>query len=254
MKYTLRMNNNGSEIVIVIPCFNESSRIVNLVDTIHILSLDLSSGANSLKFLIVNNGCTDDSFDIFERLRPSHALCCNLDVSVIQENQGLGYGIKIGLLQTQNRSVCIIPADGKYAPSEISALIRQYRAFNDSSLLVKGLRIGRNDPFTIRCLSAIYSNLVNILFGTRVKDVNGLPKIFFNDFSNNEIDLLSNNACFDGSLLALWHKKGLRVQEIPLNFQQNLDDSPSWSGKRLLTSLRMLKETVQTLKRFNNSL
>jgi glycosyltransferase involved in cell wall biosynthesis len=231
-------------ISVLVPCYNESEKIFELVQLIHNLKRTLGKDGIHLDFLLVDNGCTDDTFHRFEILKSTHATCCSSQILRVSENIGYGFGVKTALLQSVGKNVCILPADGKYELLDIVHLLRLYFTTFNEGLLLKGLRSKRNDPKSIQVLSFFYSKLVNLLTGVRVKDINGLPKIFHNGFTSHEIGLMSNTACLDATLLYLWSRKGGNFKEHALEFTQNTEGKTSWSGKRTVTALKMFRELV----------
>jgi glycosyltransferase involved in cell wall biosynthesis len=241
-------------ISVLVPCYNESARILQLVELLHNLKLILEKNDICLEFLLVNNGCTDDTFEKFSSLESKHANCCQIQILRVDENIGYGFGVKTALHQTLGKKVCILPADGKYELLDIYSLLSMYATSRNEGLLLKGLRFDRNDPKLIQLLSFFYSKLVNLLTGIRVKDVNGLPKVFKNSFVAAEIDLLSNTACLDATLLYLWSRKGGSFQERAITFTQNNDGKASWSGKRTITAIKMFRELVMSSRRIRFNL
>ncbi len=241
-------------ISILIPCYNESKKILELIQLLHNLNIALSRESISLNFLLVDNGCSDDTFRKLDIEKPDHVACCLIQTLQVTENIGYGFGVKSGLEATHGKTVCILPADGKYDFTEISFLISTYVGTRSQDVLLKGVRHNRNDPTVIRILSFFYTKLVNVLTGIKVKDVNGLPKIFLNNFTSRDIQLMSNTACLDATLLSLWARKGGRFKELPLNFTQNLEGETSWSGKRTVTTLKMFQELVRSTLRIRIAL
>lgn len=195
-------------ISVLVPCYNESEKIFELVQLLHNLKWTLERDDIHLDCLLVDNGCTDETFHRFETLSFAHVACCSFQILRVSENIGYGFGVKTALLQSMGKKVCILPADGKYELLDIVYLLRRYFTTFNEKLLLKGLRSKRNDPKLIQILSFFYSKLVNLLTGVRVKDINGLPKIFHNGFTSHEIGLMSNTACLDATLLYLWSRKG----------------------------------------------
>ena len=241
-------------ISILIPCYNESEKIFELIQLLHNLNISLSRENVSLNFLLVNNGCTDDTFQKLDIEKLGHVSCCRIQTLQVTENIGYGFGVKSALEVTHGKTVCILPADGKYDFSEVSYLMSAYVETLTQDVLLKGFRSNRNDPILIQILSFFYTKLVNVLMGIRVKDVNGLPKIFLNDFTSKDSRLMSITACLDATLLSLWARKGRRFKELPLNFTQNLDGKTSWSGKRTVTTLKMFQELVRSTLRIRIAL
>ncbi len=241
-------------VTILVPCYNESEEILELVHLLHRLNMALTHQNLSLDFLLVDNGCTDDTFNKLDIEKISHISCCHLQTIRVAENIGYGYGVKSALELTHGKTVCILPADGKYDSLDILNLLQTYAELSSQNVLVKGVRSNRNDPKVIQILSLFYTKLVNALTGIRVRDVNGLPKIFHNDFTFREIQLMSNTACLDATLLFLWARKGRIIKEFPLTFTQNLEGNASWSGKRTITTIKIFQELVRTTLRIRIAL
>jgi hypothetical protein len=248
------MHNTAPIIKIVVPCFNEEVRISQLIVSLHELAQLAQNNNFSISVMLVNNGCTDATFTTAKRDIERHLICCTFEILNVPVNRGYGFGVKSALQKEYLTTICLIPADGKYNVEDIFKVIKSYQDIQDTSVLVKGLRIQRNDPKSIQILSFFYSFFVRRLLGTLAVDINGLPKLFLNHLQPTEIEILSDNACFDASFLSMWAKKGLRLQEIPVSFTQNLDSTASWSGKRFLVSMRMFREMLQTRKRMSKYL
>ena len=71
---------------IVIPCFNESDGLLNLIDEC-LAVVELSNG--SLGFILVNNGSKDGSEQIFTEITGKHP---NVEIVNLPTNQGYGGG------------------------------------------------------------------------------------------------------------------------------------------------------------------
>ena len=230
----------ANEISVLIPCYNESKNIDALFRLCK--SLVVLNPEVYFSFCFIENGSIDDTQLALEKHRKSVGSEMNIKLITIPRNLGLGFGLISGLKVLLNQNVCIIPADGKYEAQEISNLINEYVALNNSTSLVKGVRTFRNDPILIRFLSIFYTLWCNVLYGMNSKDINGLPKIFLNSFHIDQLELLSQSACFDGSLLGFWRARGGTMLEIPLKFTQKLDGSSSWTGRKIIVSISMLRE------------
>jgi glycosyltransferase involved in cell wall biosynthesis len=76
---------------IVIPCFNESEGLLDLIDECRKV---IDSSDYSLGFILVDNGSKDGSKAIFKSLEGKYA---NIEIVSLPENQGYGGGIIAGL-------------------------------------------------------------------------------------------------------------------------------------------------------------
>ena len=74
---------------LVIPCYNEAASLPGLL-----ARCDEVTGAMDAEVIIVDNGSTDDTSAVLDRLLPEHPGCRLVRVV---ENRGYGHGIKAGL-------------------------------------------------------------------------------------------------------------------------------------------------------------
>jgi glycosyltransferase involved in cell wall biosynthesis len=232
------------ELCVLVPCYNESKNIASLFELCE--SLVYLNPEIDFSFCLIENGSIDDTLQVLEENRRSVGSKLNIQLINIPKNLGLGFGLISGLKVLSGKNVCIIPADGKYAVQDISNIIAEFAFFDNPTLLVKGIRTFRNDPALIRLLSVSYTWWCNVLYRMMSKDINGLPKIFFNSLRIDELELLSWSACFDGSLLGLWRANGGAIYEAPLKFTQKLDGTSSWNGRKFRISTSMLREAFFT--------
>ena len=241
---------NTNEFTILIPCYNEERNI----ETLFILCEELQNACKylSLEFLFIQNGSTDNTPTLLKTALDKYGSRLKGEILELPKNLGLGFGLKSGFMALPNRFICIIPADGKYSVLDITELLHNFNKLRNPYAMCKGMRVNRNDPVNIQVLSFVYTAWCNLLYRTKVKDVNGLPKIFWNTFTPAEIRNLSNSACIDGSLIGLWSIKGGSFLELNVTFTQKNLGSTSWRGKRLKTSLRMFAESYSTSRSVNS--
>jgi len=223
-----------SNLSVVIPVYNEENNINSLFDFVSQLSLKKSI-INEL--VLVENGSTDDTRRQIKKLS-SRTKGLNLIRTYIEDNQEYGGGVKIGVQQSKNDAVMILPADGKYSINDVIKVVVAYENSYDVNLMVKGRRNLRNDPLTVQALSFMLTLLCQFLFRTRVKDVNGLPKIFNKKIIGENLLNLSTNSCFDATLCDVWQKSGGKFLEVNVSFTQN--KKASWKGKRVKVSIAMV--------------
>lgn len=219
--------------------YNEEVRIENLFRLVH--QLDLLIPLID-EFVIVDNGSTDSTLseiqhwiNIFPNL--------NTRLISLEINCGYGGGFKTGILSSRNKTVMLLPADGKYNLRDISNTLVAFQEQDNIDIMLKGIRTRRNDPTQIQILSRLLTYLSNSLFNTKLSDVNGQPKIFNKELIEHKIQILSSNACFDATLCALWKNLGGKFCESEVSFRQN--NQPSWKGKPLKLSFRMALELIR---------
>ncbi len=223
-----------SNLSVVIPVYNEDNNINKLFNFVKQLSLKKSI-INEL--VLVENGSTDDTRMKIKNLS-SGTKELDLIKIYVEINQEYGGGVKIGVQQSKNDAVMILPADGKYSINDVIKVITAYENSSDITLMVKGRRNLRNDPLTVQFLSIMLTFLCRLLFSTKVKDINGLPKIFNKKIIGEKLLNLSTNSCFDATLCDVWQKSGGKFLEISVSFIQN--KKASWKGRRIKVSIAMV--------------
>lgn len=147
---------------IAIPCYNEGDSINELVYKCEAISNP------RIKFLIVNNGSTDNTFTVLSQL----SLPPNVEVLHIHENKGYGFGILEGLKTLDTDFVGWTHADLQADPSDVLLFLP---CIDGGADFMKGLRLGR--PLLDRFFTGGMSVLVSAMFLKKIRDVNAQPTI-----------------------------------------------------------------------------
>lgn len=231
----------GVPVSIVVPAFNEVDSIKALFSLVGDFALKCQ---HPVELVIVENGSKDSTR---LKLRDLQLVSHPFSLRLLELDLNVGYGgaIKQGIKIAKYQEIMILPADGKYSLSALQTCFQQYLSLGSSEYMVKGRRILRNDPFSVRVLSFFYTRLTNLLFHVSLKDTNGLPKIFDKNLIQDNLGELPCNACFDAGLIALWREKNGEFSEVAVDFKQPSLVSTSWAGKRFKVSLSMLWEIIR---------
>ena len=156
---------------IIIPCFNESLSIKTLIKKcLNILDKDI-------EILIVDNGSTDDTFEILKNSN----LPANIIPIKIEKNIGYGNGIIKGLEVARGIVLSWTHADLQTDPKDVIDAFKKHKdSIIEKRCIVKGRRINRNiiDSFFTFGMS-IYCYLI---LGIWINDINAQPKIFHSSF------------------------------------------------------------------------
>ena len=225
---------------ICVTAYNEEANLQELIDRFLEIS-DMNEFVGNL--IILDNGSTDSTWILLERLDALKILRYRAF-----SNLGYGGGIKQAIAYAKADFVAIIPADNQYNFNDISDLVTKFAALNNSfgsGVALKGRRVKRKDPISVQILSFCYSLFVSLLIGKRIKDANGLPKIFNKKLVVDLLDRFPDNACFDAILLLELINKDITLVEYPVHFYERSSGKPSWSGKRLIISFRMFVTIVR---------
>jgi glycosyltransferase involved in cell wall biosynthesis len=154
-----------ADLTIVSAAFNEADVLDDvLVELFGVI--DHLPGAEGTRVVVVDDGSSDDTWDVLQRAAASEP---RLTVLRHDENRGFGAGIRTALEATRTRYALMIPADGQWDPAELEG----FRAcIEEDAAIAVGVRDGRAIYGTKRrVLSAVYAFLLRTLFGLRCGDL-----------------------------------------------------------------------------------
>jgi glycosyltransferase involved in cell wall biosynthesis len=173
-----RIISSPKEIVysLVIPCYNESENLENLVDRCKYLLNE----KEDVEVVIVDNGSTDNSSEMLKDLLKNFKKE-RLRSIRIEKNQGYGYGILIGLNECIGDILGWTHADLQADPVDFLNAISLINQAQDSNrVFIKGKRLGRplRDVFFTWGMS-IFERLI---LGVHLRDINAQPTVFSKEF------------------------------------------------------------------------
>ena len=151
-------------LTIIVPCLNEEANIDELVRrTLHALA---AQGVDA-ELLLVDDGSRDGTRAAIAAAARAHPQVRGL---FHDENRGIAEAWRTGLAAARGSIVCITDADLQYSPDDIPRLYQQL--LKGAADVVQGWRSGRDYPDQYRYgLSVAFSALLNVLLGTRLRDV-----------------------------------------------------------------------------------
>lgn len=213
-----------AELSIVLPCYNESGNIATILQRFHPLSQQVA-----LELILVDNGSTDNSADIFtdELKNPAYRFARTVRV---EKNIGYGYGIAFGLKHCQGQTVGYSHADLQTPPEDVERAFRLYQEKGPGLRLVKGRRTKRATADEA-VVSKVYNRLGQVILGIPYLDLNAQPKIFDRELLP-EILRGPRDFSFDLHVLytAVW--RGCRIHELDVNFEPRPFGASKWAHNR----------------------
>lgn len=228
------------ELSIVLPCYNEIGNIPQILSRYY----DIAKKIN-LELVLVNNGSTDNSNEIFKREleNPKFGF---VRLIQIEKNIGYGHGIKTGLSQCKSKLVGFSHADLQCPPEDIERVYHAFREFFLSQpLLIKGCRLGRCKQDTF--VSEVYRRLAEILLGISLGDINGQPKIFPRSF----VPIIlkgPNDFSFDLYVLYQAAINNVIIKEIDVFFEPRQYGFSKWSHNRVTKFVTILKAVFRIIQ------
>ena len=169
---------NQPELSVVIPVYNESAAIIDLVHEVN------KALAGRLKFeiIVVDDGSEDDTVNRLHKLIDDHALPLRLIKH--KYNCGQSTSIMSGIQAARSGWIATLDGDGQNNPADIINLLESRDRLNDPKLrLVCGYRKKRNDNFIKRISSRIANYVRSRILGDQTPDTGcGLKLIHRNTF------------------------------------------------------------------------
>ena len=217
---------------IVIPCFNESEGLLDLINECRTV-IDLSD--NSLGFILVDNGSKDGSEAIFKSLQGKHA---NIEIVSLPENQGYGGGIVAGLNSSTAQIIGWTHAD---LQTPLIDCLNAAKAIDAEVSFVKGARVGR--PFSDRVFSRGMGIFESILFASRLEEVNAQPTLFDRNFYE-KWQKPPADFSLDLYALVVAVKNGLGIRRIKVHFYPRQFGQSNWNIG-LKSRIKFIKRTFK---------
>jgi glycosyltransferase involved in cell wall biosynthesis len=159
---------------LVIPCFNEARSLPLLLER----CATMIQARQGVEVLLVDNGSTDDSPAVLEKLLPRYPGCRTVRVEI---NKGYGFGILSGLDAAKGAILGWTHADMQSDPLDA---LRGLALFDASEtperLFVKGRRYGR--PVADVFFTVGMSIFETALLRTPLSDINAQPTMFHRRF------------------------------------------------------------------------
>lgn len=217
---------------LVIPCYNESANLPPLI-----VRCAEVARAGDVEVLLVNNGSTDDSAAVLDRLLPAHPGVRSVHV---EKNQGYGFGILSGLRAAQGDVLAWTHADMQTDPMDA---IKGLAFFQQHGLdiFVKGRRHGR--PFADVVFTVGMSCFETALLQQPLWDINAQPTMFSRAFFQTWSDDAPHDFSLDLYAYYIARNAGLAVHRFPVLFGKRLHGTShwnvNWAAKR-----KFIKRTV----------
>jgi glycosyltransferase involved in cell wall biosynthesis len=187
--------------------------------------------------LLVNNGSTDNSKEVFKE-----ALAATHDnrflVVEVVKNQGYGYGILSGLEAATGDVLSWTHADMQTDPKDVVNAFEVYLQHNDPLVFVKGKRMSR-DLIPLFFTWGM-GRVASWALGVKLQDIGAQPKLFSRLFYANH---LKKNAPWDFSLdlyAQYWAQRAGKIIEIPVYFTKRLHGEAKGGGS-IQTRIKVTK-------------
>jgi glycosyltransferase involved in cell wall biosynthesis len=207
------------ELTIVMPCLNEAETLARCIEKAH---AGLAAAGVRGEVLIADNGSTDGSIEIAERLGAR-----------VERVQAKGYGnaLRGGIAAARGRWIIMGDSDDSYDFSNITGFVQRLRAGDD---LVMGCRLPVGGgtikpgamPWKNRWLgNPVLSFLGRLFFKTPIHDFHCGMRGFSAE-GYRKMDLKTTGMEFASEMVMKATIKGLRVSEVPITLHKDGRNRP----------------------------
>ncbi len=159
-----------TDLSVVIPVRNEAASLPELVRE---LTDALTLWGGAYEILVIDDGSTDDTFDVLARMQ---AIDARLRVIRLRRNFGQTAAFAAGFDHARGRYIVTMDGDLQNDPGDIPAMIA---ALERGSDIVCGWRKERQDPFFSRRVPSTVANaLISVVTGVHLHDYGCSLKAF----------------------------------------------------------------------------
>ncbi len=196
-------------VTVVIPAYNEQSRIATTLKSIEMLS-----GKLNLEVIVVCDGCSDNTADVVKSFSGKF----RLKVIEYSRNRGKGCALRMGVMVACGEAIAFMDADGSTPPSELLRMLDVLTL--DTLDIVIGSRRCKD---SIVARQPIHRHLLGRFFSEIVKFSLQLPyndtQCGFKLFKRRAAKILFrasryNGFEFDLDILYMAYNKGFKVKEF----------------------------------------
>ena len=154
---------------VIVPVFNEEETVAQVLESLSHVALDL-------EVVVVDDASTDRTWEILQELRQKEPFNTYSFVRH-SDNQGKGAGLRTGFGLVSGDLVTVQDADMEYDPQDIPLLVHKWESAGNSKVAVYGYRDLSGQKFTTRWGNRFLTLITNILFGSRIRDMETCYKL-----------------------------------------------------------------------------
>jgi len=215
------------------PAYNEEGNVESVVrDGL----ATLPGFADEIEVIVVNDGSRDRTGEIADRLAAEDPR-----VRVIHHARNRGYGgaLRSGFEASRKDFIFFTDSDRQFKIEDFPKL----RDAFDGVDAVIGYRPDRRDPRRRLFTAWVYKQLIGVLFGSRIRDVDCAFKLFRREvFTRVPLQQVrSNGAFFSAELLLLLRSRGVRMREVGIpHYPRTIGMNTGASVKITLRAIRDL--------------
>jgi glycosyltransferase involved in cell wall biosynthesis len=216
---------------IIIPVYNEELTVGNVIDRVK--NVMQKTGLKH-EIIVVDDCSYDKSLEVAKK----H----NAKIYTLKEHLGKGYALRAGFAKAKGDIIITIDSDGSHRPEELPRVLAPI--LQDKADLVIGSRYLKQKNVAARKLNAfgvqIFNFLIQLLTGVAITDSQSGYRAMKHEVLKDQ-KLKSGGYEIESEMLVKTAKKGFRVTEVPISFQQRTYGrsgvDPMVDGSKILLSI-----------------
>jgi len=210
------------DLSVIIPAYNEADNLAVLCQEINDV---LRSFEGTSEVLVVDDGSTDGTFALLERL---HQEDPSLRIIRLSRNFGQTAALAAGIAHARGEIIVTLDGDLQNDPADIPRLIAKLKEGYD---LVNGWRINRKDPFITRLLPSLIANwLISLTTKVNLHDYGCTLKAFRGEVAKS-LHLYGEMHRF---IPALASDLGAVIAELPVNHRPRSNGNSKYGLSRTI--------------------
>lgn len=204
------------KIFIVMPAFNAERSIGSVMGRIPV---QIWKKIDQL--IVVNDGSKDATIKITKQLRKKYKKIYLIDKP---QNEGYAKAQKTAFkyaLKKGAEIIVLLHSDGQYAPEKMPDLLKPLEGSKadivQGSRILAGRAFSKAMPMYKYIANRILSQIENMAYGMSLAEYHSGYMLYSKKaLQKIPFEKLSNTFHFDGEMLFMGHKKGLRIKEVPI--------------------------------------
>jgi glycosyltransferase involved in cell wall biosynthesis len=231
----------AKSVSIVIPALNEETVLEGVVRDI---SKQVAASFTDYEIILIDDGSTDKTGAIMDRLATELP---NVRAIHNPGNIGLGSSYQRGLAEARGTYLMMLCGDGGMPAASLPPI---FAAVGSADIVLPFITNLKQIKSPVRYFtSRTYTNLLNIMFGQKIKYYNGLPV--------HRVDLLrqlrinSSGFGFQGEILTKLLRSGCSMTEVGVPGAEMTKNSSAVSLKGLINIAKVLTLLVWEVRRFD---
>lgn len=200
-------------ISVVVPVYNEEETVASVLEALARVPLDL-------EVIVVDDASTDRTWEILQQLRQKEPFNTYRYLRH-ERNQGKGVGLRTGFGLVTGELVTVQDADMEYDPQDLPALLQKWheaRARGKENVAVYGYRDLSFQKFTTRWGNRFLTLVTNILFGSRIRDMETCYKMMPGAVAR-ALPMQGRRFEIEPEMTACIIQAGYSIEEVPISYK-----------------------------------